>query len=234
MNIVGHRGIAGHYPENTRVSIEAAIELGLNWIEVDIQPSKDDVLVVCHDHTVDRCSNGKGRVDTLTLSELRQLNFAHRYPECSPQTILTLSELLDIANRHRIKLNLEVKIDHHDPEHVVDLLAHTLQGIELPKEAILFSSFNHDVIRQLRKQFPTHAIAVLSERLRRKDRLLLEEVQAVGCNLNHLWTSKRQISSLQKLGYKVWCYTVNNPNRLKRLSNLDGIFSDYPERFLNP
>ncbi len=69
MNIVGHRGIAGHYPENTRVSIEAAIELGLNWIEVDIQPSKDDVLVVCHDHTVDRCSNGEGRVDALTLSE---------------------------------------------------------------------------------------------------------------------------------------------------------------------
>tara|TARA_Y100001956_G_scaffold79354_1_gene92383 strand:+ start:885 stop:1583 length:699 start_codon:yes stop_codon:yes gene_type:complete len=232
MIIVGHRGIAGHQPENTRASIEAAIELGLEWIEVDIQPSKDDVLVVCHDHTVDRCSNGIGRVDQLSLAELKQLNFAHNYPTCSHQPIMTLQELLVLATEHSVSLNLEVKIDRHDPERVTQLVAKELERSQMPKEKILFSSFNHQVIRHLRKQFPVHAIAVLSERLRKKDRQLLEEAQAVGCNLNYLWTSKRQVASLQKLGFKVWCYTVNNPNRLKHLNNLDGIFSDYPDRFL--
>lgn len=64
--IVGHRGVAGTYPENTRVSVQAAINLGLSWVEVDVQPTKDNVLVVCHDHTIDRCSNGKGRIDEYT------------------------------------------------------------------------------------------------------------------------------------------------------------------------
>lgn len=232
MIIVGHRGVAGHLPENTRASIEAAIELGLEWIEVDIQPSKDDVLVVCHDHTVDRCSDGQGRVDELTLAELKELNFAHNFADSPHQTILTLQELLVLAADTSINLNLEIKIDRHDPSHVTKLLADVLENSPLPREKILFSSFSHEIIRQLRNQFPTHAIAVLSERLRSKDRRLLDEVKAVGCNLNYFWTSKSEVASLQKLGYKVWCYTVNNPNRLKHLSNLDGIFSDYPERFL--
>lgn len=233
MIVVGHRGVAGHYPENTRISVEAAIRLGLEWIEVDVQPSKDDVLVVCHDHTVDRCSNGNGRVDELNLAQLRALNFAQsdkkRFPQ---QTIMTLDELLALAITENVKLNLEVKVDHHDPEQVVSLLADTLRESPISSENILFSSFNHNVLRQLRARFPDHAIAVLSERLRKKDWLILEEISAVGCNLNHLWTTNRQINRLKQQGYQVWCYTVNNPNRLKHLKDLDGIFSDFPERFL--
>lgn len=233
MIVVGHRGVAGHYPENTRISIEAAIRLGLEWIEVDVQPSKDNVLVVCHDHTVDRCSNGSGRVDELNLAQLRALNFAQNHKKRFPQqTIMTLAELLDLAITENVKLNLEVKVDHHDPEQVVSLLTEAIDDSHIQPDNILFSSFNHDVLRQLRTHFPSHAIAVLSERLRKKDRLLLEEISAVGCNLNHLWTTNRQINQLKQQGYQVWCYTVNNPNRLKHLKGLDGIFSDFPERFL--
>lgn len=233
MIVVGHRGVAGHYPENTRISIEAAIRLGLEWIEVDVQPSKDNVLVVCHDHTVDRCSNGSGRVDELNLAQLRALDFAQNHKKRFPQqTIMTLAELLDLAITENVKLNLEVKVDHHDPEQVVSLLTEAIDDSHIQSDNILFSSFNHDVLRQLRTHFPSHAIAVLSERLRKKDRLLLEEISAVGCNLNHLWTTNRQINQLKQQGYQVWCYTVNNPNRLKHLKDLDGIFSDFPERFL--
>ncbi|EGA70198.1 glycerophosphoryl diester phosphodiesterase [Vibrio sinaloensis DSM 21326] len=233
MIVVGHRGVAGHYPENTRISIEAAIRLGLEWIEVDVQPSKDNVLVVCHDHTVDRCSNGSGRVDELNLAQLRALDFAQNHKKRFPQqTIMTLAELLDLAITENVKLNLEVKVDHHDPEQVVSLLTEAIDDSHIQSDNILFSSFNHDVLRQLRIHFPSHAIAVLSERLRKKDRLLLEEISAVGCNLNHLWTTNRQINQLKQQGYQVWCYTVNNPNRLKHLKGLDGIFSDFPERFL--
>ncbi len=75
MNLtVGHRGVAGTHPENTKASINQAISLGLKWIEIDVQPTKDDVLVVCHDHTLERCSNGKGRIDEHTLAELEALD----------------------------------------------------------------------------------------------------------------------------------------------------------------
>ncbi len=97
--IVGHRGVAGTYPENTRVSVQAAINLGLSWVEVDVQPTKDNVLVVCHDHTIDRCSNGKGRIDEYTLTEIKLLEFGElQQTEIKFQFAVTLSEGLLVQN----------------------------------------------------------------------------------------------------------------------------------------
>lgn len=231
--LIGHRGVAGKFPENTRVSIQAAIDLGLNWVEVDVQPTKDNVLVVCHDHTVNRCSNGKGRVDQMTLSELKALDFGRWFnDEFANESIMTLSELLELAAENDLNLNIEVKVDHHSANDVAQMVAQTLLDGPLPKERILLSSFSHDVIRALHKHCEGYRLGVLSEFFTRKDRLLLEEVDAYSCNLNINWVRSRQINKLQQAGYKVMCYTVNNPNKLKHLPILDGIFSDHPSRFM--
>ncbi|HDM8208775.1 glycerophosphodiester phosphodiesterase family protein [Vibrio campbellii] len=231
--LIGHRGVAGKFPENTKVSVQAAIDLGLNWVEVDVQPTKDNVLVVCHDHTVNRCSNGKGRVDQMTLSELKALDFGRWFnDEFANESIMTLSELLELAAENDLNLNIEVKVDHHSANDVAQMVAQTLLDGPLPKERILLSSFSHDVIRALHKHCEGYRLGVLSEFFTRKDRLLLEEVDAYSCNLNINWVRSRQINKLQQAGYKVMCYTVNNPNKLKHLPILDGIFSDHPSRFM--
>ncbi|WP_061010892.1 glycerophosphodiester phosphodiesterase family protein [Vibrio sp. CUB2] len=231
--LIGHRGVAGKFPENTKVSVQAAIDLGLNWVEVDVQPTKDNVLVVCHDHTVNRCSNGKGRVDQMTLSELKALDFGRWFSdEFANESIMTLSELLELAAENDLYLNIEVKVDHHSANDVAQMVAQTLLDGPLPKERILLSSFSHDVIRALHKHCEGYRLGVLSEFFTRKDRLLLEEVDAYSCNLNINWVRSRQINKLQQAGYKVMCYTVNNPNKLKHLPILDGIFSDHPSRFM--
>ncbi|MGR5445977.1 glycerophosphodiester phosphodiesterase family protein [Vibrio jasicida] len=231
--LIGHRGVAGKFPENTKVSVQAAIDLGLNWVEVDVQPTKDNVLVVCHDHTVNRCSNGKGRVDQMTLSELKALDFGRWFgDEFANESIMTLSELLELAAENDLNLNIEVKVDHHSANDVAQMAAKTLLDGPLPKERILLSSFSHDVIRALHKHCESYRLGVLSEFFSRKDRLLLEEVDAYSCNLNINWVRSRQINKLQKAGYKVMCYTVNNPKKLKHLPMLDGIFSDHPSRFM--
>lgn len=231
--LIGHRGVAGKFPENTKVSVQAAIDLGLNWVEVDVQPTKDNVLVVCHDHTVNRCSNGKGRVDQMTLSELKALDFGRWFSdEFANESIMTLSELLELAAENDLNLNIEVKVDHHSANEVAQMVAQTLLDGPLPKERILLSSFSHDVIRALHKHCEGYRLGVLSEFFTRKDRLLLEEVDAYSCNLNINWVRSRQINKLQQAGYKVMCYTVNNPNKLKHLPILDGIFSDHPSRFI--
>lgn len=231
--LIGHRGVAGKFPENTKVSVQAAIDLGLNWVEVDVQPTKDNVLVVCHDHTVNRCSNGKGRVDQMTLSELKALDFGRWFSdEFANESIMTLSELLELAAENDLNLNIEVKVDHHSANDVAQMVAQTLLDGPLPKERILLSSFSHDVIRALHKHCEGYRLGVLSEFFTRKDRLLLEEVDAYSCNLNINWVRSRQINKLQQAGYKVLCYTVNNPNKLKHLPILDGIFSDHPSRFM--
>ncbi|RJX65774.1 glycerophosphoryl diester phosphodiesterase [Vibrio sinensis] len=230
--IVGHRGVAGCYPENTRVSIEAAIRQGLLWVEVDIQPTQDDILVVAHDHSIERCSNGHGRIDTLTLEQLRQFDFGAWFsPQFDNEPIMTLQELLALAKQHNLHLNLEVKIDHHDASHVAQLVQQELQRCNVHQDTVLLSSFSHEVIRALHQFCPKYKLAVLSERLRSQDIDLLKEVQAFSCNLNFRWVNREQINRLHQDGYQVWCYTVNNPRKLKHLPTLDAIFSDFPQRF---
>ncbi|MFM2590098.1 glycerophosphodiester phosphodiesterase [Vibrio sp. TBV020] len=233
MIIVGHRGVAGRFPENTKASFTEAIELGLKWIEVDIQPSLDGHLVVCHDHTVDRCSNGTGRVDSLTLSQLRQLDFGARFHSShTTQTIMTLSELLEFAHDNQIELNLEIKVDRHDKNAVCEQLVEALEQGKLNQSRILISSFDHDVLKQVRQTLPDIRIGVLAERFKQQHIRLLHEINAFSYNLNYRWVNRQQIETLHKQGFQVWCYTVNNPNLLKHRMDLDAIFSDFPERFL--
>ncbi|ROV58013.1 glycerophosphoryl diester phosphodiesterase [Vibrio ponticus] len=232
LTIVGHRGVAGLYPENTLVSIQAAIDMGLKWIEVDVQPTKDNQLVVCHDHTIDRCSNGFGRVDQYTLEELQQFDFGGWFaPQFNYQPILTLKQLLTLIEPLEIGLNIEVKIDTNRYNETVSELKSLLAQFKLAQERILISSFDHPTLRAVHQAQIGYPIAVLSEKLSSQDWQLLQEIDAVACNLNVHKTNKQQVAQLQQAGYQVWCFTVNNPNQLKHLQNLDAIFSDYPQRF---
>ncbi|WP_413112419.1 glycerophosphoryl diester phosphodiesterase [Thaumasiovibrio sp. DFM-14] len=231
--IVGHRGVAGLYPENTKASIQAAIELGLQWVEIDVQPTKDNILVVCHDHTINRCSDGKGRLDSYTLEELRQFDFGGWFsPEFKGEPIFTLQELIELAVAHGVGLNIEVKVDKHDVAKVATQLKAQLDNCPLPQDKIILSSFSHGIMRQLHQNCPGYKLGVLSERLRKRDWQLLKEIGAFSCHLNFRRLAKRDVEQLKQAGYQVWSYTVNNPRRLKHLNNLDAVFSDFPNRFI--
>ncbi|HAS6385629.1 TPA: glycerophosphoryl diester phosphodiesterase [Vibrio vulnificus] len=231
--IVGHRGVAGSYPENTRVSVQAAIDLGLSWVEIDVQPTKDNVLVVCHDHTIDRCSNGKGRVDAYSLKELQAFDFGGWFDEAfAGEPIMTLESLLNLAAEYDLGLNIEVKVDNHDVAEVALNLKNLLDKSPLTADKILLSSFSHDIILQLHQDCPGYKLGVLSERLSQRDRQVLKEVNAFSCNLNYRWITEKHIRDLKTGGYQIWCYTVNQADKFRYLDKVDAIFSDYPERFI--
>ncbi len=231
--VVGHRGVAGTYPENTRISVQAAIDMGLQWVEVDIQPTKDNVLVVCHDHKINRCSNGKGRIDSYTLEELKNFDFGSWLsPQFTGEKMMTLHELLELAAKHNLSLNLEVKVDKHDVAEVAAQLKQELDQHAIEQQKIVLSSFSHDTIRELYQHCPGYKLGVLTERLSRKDKALLEEVNAFSCNLNYEWISEKHIQYLREHDYQIWCYTVNEPEKFKYLDKVDAIFSDWPSRFI--
>ncbi|EGQ8023754.1 glycerophosphoryl diester phosphodiesterase [Vibrio vulnificus] len=231
--IVGHRGVAGSYPENTRVSVQAAIDLGLSWVEIDVQPTKDNVLVVCHDHTIDRCSNGKGRVDAYSLKELQAFDFGGWFDEAfAGEQIMTLESLLNLAAEYDLGLNIEVKVDNHDVGKVALNLKNLLDKSPLTADKILLSSFSHDIILQLHQHCPGYKLGVLSERLSQRDRQVLKEVNAFSCNLNYRWITEKHIRDLKTGGYQIWCYTVNQADKFRYLDKVDAIFSDHPERFI--
>ncbi|MGF1747967.1 glycerophosphodiester phosphodiesterase family protein [Vibrio cionasavignyae] len=230
--VAGHRGVAGTHPENTLVSIKEAKRLGFNWIEVDVQPSQDNVLVICHDHTVDRCSNGHGRVDELSLTQLQQLDFgAWKGVEYQSEAILTLEALLQYCDENQLCVNLEVKIDTHDAKHVVSLLERAIADSPISREQLLISSFSASIMRELYAANLGIKLGVLGNRLNKKLLQLIDDIEAFSCHLNYRWLNQRHIRTLRDKQISIWCYTVNNPKSFKLRNCVDGIFSDFPQRF---
>jgi glycerophosphoryl diester phosphodiesterase len=130
--VMAHRGYSAQFPENSRLAFVKAIEVGAEAIECDLHKSKDGAYVVLHDDSVDRTSNGTGRVADLTLAQLRDITFA------GEQRILTLEELVALVPRG-ILLNVELKSE-------------TVQKSDLPKIAstlrprgsrVMISTFDH-------------------------------------------------------------------------------------------
>ncbi|GLO62634.1 glycerophosphoryl diester phosphodiesterase [Vibrio sp. MACH09] len=230
--IVGHRGFSGCYPENTRLSILKAVELGLNWVEIDIQPTEDGELVVCHDFTVDRCSNGTGRVDSLTLDQIRQLDFGQWFSsESANEQIMTIDELLALAKEHGLHLNIEVKLDTTNARKVVRTLKKALILSGISTDRVLLSSFSFAVLDELAKQCSAFRIGVISEEYSDEVQSQLQKVSAYSCHLNYQFVTQNQLDTLKQQGYQVWCYTVNRAEDFALLEQVDAIFSDFPDRF---
>ena len=108
--VVGHRGAMGHRPENTMASFAHALQLGADWIELDVHLSQDGVAVVIHDETLDRTTNGHGLVRDHSLAALKHLDAGGWFgPEYVGQRIPTLEEVLDWANEQNTVVDIEIK-----------------------------------------------------------------------------------------------------------------------------
>jgi glycerophosphoryl diester phosphodiesterase len=108
--IIGHRGASHIAPENTMASFEAALKLGVDGIETDVQETKDGQLVLCHDELLNRTTNGKGLIKDYTLKELKELSAGAWFSkEYENERIPLLEELLDILKNRDILINIEIK-----------------------------------------------------------------------------------------------------------------------------
>lgn len=106
----GHRGIRALYPENTMVSFRAAVSSGVDGIETDINVTRDGVPVIIHDNTLERTTDGKGRVRDLTLGEIKRLDAGGFFsPKFAGERIPTLTEFLELVAPTKLYLNLEIK-----------------------------------------------------------------------------------------------------------------------------
>ncbi|XJS10658.1 glycerophosphodiester phosphodiesterase [Aerococcaceae bacterium WGS1372] len=153
--IIAHRGYSGRFPENTMLAFTKAVEYGAEGIELDIQLTKDNVIVICHDETIDRTSNCQGFIEDLTLDELKAFEFRNGMENIDGETeenikIPTLIEFLDWFKTMDIMVNIEFKTSYIAYEGIVE------QTIDLLKERgledrVIFSSFNHDTILKVKE-----------------------------------------------------------------------------------
>ena len=105
----GHRGASGYAPENTMAAFEKAVEMGADGIELDVQLTKDGELVVIHDETIDRVSDGSGWVKDYTYAKLIKHNFNRTHPEYKHAQIPTLEEVYALIKPTDLTINVEIK-----------------------------------------------------------------------------------------------------------------------------
>jgi glycerophosphoryl diester phosphodiesterase len=222
MLCIGHRGAMGHEPENTLLSIEKALSLGVDWIEVDVYNIENN-LVVIHDRRLERTTNGSGYIEQRSFSYLRSLDAG------KGQQIPTLSEVLALVNR-RVKVNIELK-GFNTADLVVRLIHQYIQ--QGWKEGdFLISSFNHYELERVRQQFPQIELGLLIYGLPLNYLQIARQLKAIAIILSLDFVTKELIVTAHQNGFKAFVYTVNEPNDIEQMRALqvDGIFTNYPER----
>ena len=160
--VIAHRGEHLHHPENTMPAFEEAVRLGADYIEVDVRTTADGKLVLSHDGTVDRCTDGKGEIANMTFDEVRALDAGVKMgPEFKGTRIPAFDEVLDYARR-RINIYVDVKqvtakdlvkhiVEHGMADHVViysGRLSKDIQQID-PKLKIMPEATNVDLVQRL-------------------------------------------------------------------------------------
>ena len=155
-----HRGASGYAPENTLAAFQKAVDLGADGVELDIQLTKDDQIVVIHDETIDRTSNGKGWVKDYTLEELRAFNYNRTKTEYEHADIPTMREVFELLKPTGLFINIEIKTGVVFYEKIEEkILALTKEmGME---DRVCYSSFNHYTVTRIHELNPDAEVGFL-------------------------------------------------------------------------
>lgn len=227
--VFAHRGSAGTLPENTLMAFKAALAAGADGIETDVQLSRDGQLVIIHDETVDRTTNGTGAVKDLTLAQLRQLDAGDPQQQL-PATIPTLDEVVDLLNdRHFTgSLNLELKTNRY-PYPGIETQVATYFAQHSRSFKLVFSSFRPQSLVSLRRLYPQAEYAQLFQTNSRWAKRLLRRHEVVEWHPDIRWVKAHRFW-LPRVQLRPW--TVNRSADMSYCfrHHFRGIITDYPAR----
>jgi glycerophosphoryl diester phosphodiesterase len=217
---IGHRGAAGHTPENTLLSFEKAILLGCDMTELDVHLCGSGELVVIHDETVDRTTNGSGLVSQLSLNELKYLDAG------LGEQIPLLFEVMSLLNG-MVKLNIELKgLGTANP--VYELV----EFAGWSSENLLITSFDWTMLKEYRALDPEARIGPLTYDNLPEAMRFAEAVNAHCINPYHRHLDQEYLDQAHTKGFKIYPWTVNEPQDIADVikRGVDGVISDYPDR----
>ena len=221
---IGHRGAKGHSPENTLISFQKAIDLQVDGIELDVNLSADGELIVIHDQTIGRTTNGKGLVNELSLPELKAFRIENEFE------IPTLIEVLDLIDR-KCFVNIEIKT-YQATEKVVELIEKYVLDKNWNYTHFLVSSFDWNALQQVAFLNPEIPIGVLTDDNLDLALAFAEFIQATSIHPNFHLLTKENTARMQEKGLQVFPWTVNESEDIRKITTfkVNGIISDFPDR----
>ena len=219
--VVGHRGAAAVQPENTLAGFEYAIQLGCEYVETDVHLCRDGHLVIIHDDTVDRTTNGKGRVAEMSLNELRGLDAGEG------RQIPLLQEVLDVV-RDKVILLCELK-GAYTPDPAVRMVLDNGMA-----DQVIFTSFHFGRLARV-KQIDTHL--QIGATFGDPPADVLEQALALGAEtvgIHHAKMTEAFVIRARQLGLNLRAWNPDEEADIQRMIDLSptGISSNRPDRVL--
>jgi glycerophosphoryl diester phosphodiesterase len=232
--VIAHRGYSQNFPENTLAAVQAAVTSGVPMIEIDVMFSRDRKLVVIHDATLERTTNGRGAVNDYTMERLKQLDAGSWFSSTQANEHLPeLSEVLDLVNG-QTRLNIEIKADAYEPHHPPDAVEK--QIVELVKkkkmqDSVLISSFEIDILVQIASMQDPPPIALISNIPASKRIVdICTLLKVFSWHPNQLIVTPHQVNTMHAAGLKVFPYNVKTFKSYAKMMEMkvDGVITDDP------
>jgi len=217
-----HRGASGHAPENTLLSVERALLLGTDWIEVDVYAVRGKLIVI-HDERLESTTNGSGSIFESSIDYIRSVDAGQG------QYVPYLHEIFDRVNG-KAGINVELK-GNGAADMAVPLINGYMMHPEWSHEKVLVSSFNHTELMRVREVAPRIRIGVLVKTLPHDWTRVVEELGAYSIHCRADAIHEIFVQEAHMRGLKIFVYTVNSLRVASLLKHIkvDGIFTDYPE-----
>lgn len=233
VKIIGHRGFANKYPENSLIGFEKAAELGVDGIELDVHLTGDGEVVVHHDETIDRMTDGAGLIQDMTLCQLRTYRLRKRpRGKLSDERIPTLHEVLALLENYpKILLNIEIKTHHILYDQIEQKVLDKVASFQTKRE-IVYSSFHLPTLIRTKQLQPDANVAFITQRAlpHLSDYLTTFQLNGIHPRKNIYFANEKMFQ--QNWDVRPW--TVNNRREIIRLLKTDiaAIITKYPDRAL--
>lgn len=241
--IIAHRGASGYAPEHTLAAFRSAIESGADYMEIDLQLTKDGHIIAMHDNTVNRTTGAKGKVAEMTLDQIKQLDagswFNKHHPmfardEFAKQRVPSLQEIFE-AFGHETNYILEIKDTESNLGMEEKLLA-LISQFRLEDHVVVqsFDSKSLKKIHRMNDRIELYQLMWYNTPARISDASLRRiKKYAKGISPNFQKINAAYVRKVQKSGLRIYPYTVNYQLNMDRALSwgVDGIYTDYPDRF---
>jgi len=221
---IAHRGAKGYEPENTLQAFQKALDLNADGIELDVHLSADGHIIVIHDDTIDKMTNGKGFVNTLSLPELKSFLIAEKHE------IPTLNEVFDLVNK-KCFINIELK-DVDILTKVVSLIDEYVSEKNWSYDHFIVSSFDWNALLEVHNFDSKIPIGVLTETDLNLALAFAETIKAKAIHPYYHLLNEENTKEIQEKGFLVLPWTVNIEEDIQKIKSfkVDGIISDFPDK----
>ncbi len=232
--IIAHRGYRAKFPENTLVAFEAALDAGASMIELDVSLSYDRKVVVIHDATLQRTTNGHGPVNGLTLLELKQLDAGSWFhSDFAGERLPELIEVLELVDG-RALINIEIKSGAYEPKHPLDAIERQVMDLVRRSKAldyILISSFNILILEQLAALKDAPPLAWISKCSADHHTVdMCTRINAFSWHPEHLILTRDQVDMMHAAGIRVFPFNMETKADFNRMISMgvDGAIINDP------